>query len=95
MKKPKICMIGAGSGFVVSIARELANSRVLQDSTFALMDIDPQRLEKAEQEAEKILRGKNSTVKLETTRDYSAALDGCDYVITSCEQNRNEYCRIQ
>ena len=46
---PKITLIGAGS---VVFTRDLSNdillTPALQDSTIALMDIDPQRLELAE-----------------------------------------------
>ena len=34
MKKLKISMLGAGSGFVLSIARELNNLEIFQDSEF-------------------------------------------------------------
>jgi len=88
MCKPNITMLGAGSGFVISIAKELAPSKVLQGATFTLMDVDAGRLEKAEAEVRKIFDVKTSKVRLRSTTSLEESLDGCDYVIASCEINR-------
>ena len=91
MKKTSISMIGAGSGFVISVARELAISEALQDATFTVMDVDLERARKAEQEVRKILDEKESAVKLKATTSIEEALDGANYVIASCEIQRYEF----
>lgn len=83
-----IVMIGAGSGFVVSVARELVLSDVLGGSTFGLMDIDEKRLKRGKQEVDRIMEGAGSGVVVKATMSLDEALEGCDYVITSCEQSR-------
>ncbi|MBO4490746.1 MAG: hypothetical protein J5944_05230 [Lentisphaeria bacterium] len=44
MKRLKITMLGAGSGFVLTIARELLHDPVFADCEFTLMDIAQDRL---------------------------------------------------
>lgn len=85
----KVSMIGAGSGFVLHVAKEMvANPRVFKDSVLVMMDINPERLRAAEREVKKILH--DSSIKLKTTTEQKAALDGADYVVTSCEIKRWE-----
>ena len=91
MSDPKIAMIGAGSGFAISVARELATSEVLQGSSFVLMDTDPSRLAKAEQGVASLLDEHESSLRLEATTSREKALDGADYLITSFEVNRYEF----
>ena len=91
MSKVKISMLGAGSGFVINIANELAKSEVLQDSRFVLMDIDNKRLDRAAVEVKKIMAENNCDIEIETTTELKRALDGCDYVIASCEVDRNRF----
>src|SRR3954470_20375189 len=77
---PKIAFIGAGStvftrnlvGDVLSVP-ELAG-----DTTFALMDIDEERL----RASERVTRGLGAR-NVEATVDRREALDGADYVVTS------------
>jgi len=77
---PKIAFIGAGStvftrnlvGDVLSVP-ELAG-----DTTFALMDIDEDRL----RASERVTRGLGAR-NVEATLDRREALDGADYVVTS------------
>ena len=81
-------MLGAGSGFVINIARELPEYESLQDAHFVLMDTDRKRLDKAEAEVRKVLSEAAPGILVDTTTDLEPALDGCDYVIASCEMNR-------
>src|SRR3954464_1354343 len=77
---PKIAFVGAGStvftrnlvGDVLSVP-ELAG-----DTTFALMDIDEERL----RASERVTRGLGAR-DVEATVDRREALDGADYVVTS------------
>jgi alpha-galactosidase len=87
MPTPKITMIGAGSGFLITVAKEIALAEPLQNSRFCVMDIDPERLGLAEGKARELLAGAPG-VAVEATGDLAAALDGADYVVTSCETNR-------
>lgn len=88
MRKIKISMLGAGSGFVVSVARELAASKVIGECVFALMDVDPKRLDRARGVVEGILGKSRTRVKLEVTESLEEAIAGSDHVITSCEVQR-------
>lgn len=88
MNDLKISMLGAGSGFVVSIARELVASRAFDNCRFVVMDINPERVQAAERAVGKILKEHNSPIRLEAVTSQARALDGARYVITSCEINR-------
>jgi alpha-galactosidase len=84
----KVAMLGAGSGFVVNVAREIAEYESLRDATFTLMDTDPARLDKAAAAVRKILAEKGSGIQVAATTELAAAVDGCDHVIAGCEMNR-------
>lgn len=84
----KISMIGAGSGFVINIANELIEYSSLKNVHFTLMDIDEKRLGKAYKTVSAILSSKAPGITVSATADLSEALTGCNYVITSFEQNR-------
>jgi alpha-galactosidase len=88
MKTMKITMLGAGSGFVVSVARELIEHNIFDGCEFMLMDISEERLAIANTAVSKILAEGSFNVILSSTTDQREALDGCNYLITSCEQNR-------
>ena len=82
-------MIGAGSpGFSLAVGEELAASEVLAGSTFVLMDIDEARLEASAGRMRQVVEDAGSTLFIEHTPDRRLALDGADYVVTSCEPNR-------
>jgi alpha-galactosidase len=88
VKKLKISMLGAGSGFVLSVAKELLDNPVFADCEFALMDTAPDRLEAARKAVADVLKNAVHPVRLTVHHERATALDGCDYVITSCEKNR-------
>ena len=88
MKKLRIAMVGAGSGFVCSIVPELRDHPVFADAEFRLLDIAPDRLALAGEACRKGLDGAKNRVCAVAFTDRRAALDGCDYVITACEQRR-------
>ena len=88
MKKHTIAMLGAGSGFVISVAKELAISEVLQDTEFVLMDPAPARLARAKADVDEILKAAGSGVQTRVTGKLAPALDGADHVVTGCEINR-------
>ncbi len=85
----KISMLGAGSGFVMSVAKELIAHEIFNGCEFVLQDVNPERLQAAENVVSGVLKSyKNIKVSLKATTSRKTALDGCDYVITSCEMNR-------
>ena len=90
-KELKLTMLGAGSGFVLTIAKELLTDPVFENAEFVLMDNSAERLAVAEKTvAEVLAKGKNR-IRLSATESLDAALDGADYVISSCEKNRFAY----
>jgi alpha-galactosidase len=91
---PKVTFIGAGSAV---FARQLITDILAVDGmdagTFALVDIDPTRLELARRIAEALveLSGKRWVVRAST--DRAEVLDGSDYVINSIEVAGLEHVR--
>src|SRR5438067_19424 len=82
----KITLIGAGSAvFARQIITDILNVEGLDEGRFALVDIDPERLELAHKIAEKIiaLSGKRWSVSASTER--RALLPGSDYIVNSIE----------
>src|SRR4051794_5447045 len=77
---PKIAFIGAGSTvFTRNLVGDVLSVPELADeTTFALMDIDEQRL----RASERVTRGLGAR-NVEATLDRREALDGADYVVTS------------
>lgn len=84
---PRIAFIGAGS---VVFTRSLCNDMLLvpelQESTLALMDIDPRRLALAKAVIEALVRRHGLNTRVEATTDRRAALRGADYVVTTFQQ---------
>lgn len=89
-KRLKLVMLGAGSGFTISVATTLGHE-ALRNCVFALVDTDKKRLDAARQGVLKIVTEKKLGVKVEATTILAKALEGCDYVIASCEINRNPF----
>lgn len=89
MTPRKIAMLGAGSpGFSTAVAEDLIRSEILRDSTFTLMDIDAERLATSEGRIRALVAKAQSPLRVEATSDRRRALDGCRYVVTSCEKRR-------
>ena len=81
-------MPGAGSGFVLSVAVELVKNPLFADARFMLYDPAESRLAVAEKAVKKLFDEHKSSIKLETSTDLVRAVEGSDYVISSCEKNR-------
>ena len=88
MKKLKVSMLGAGSGFVLSIAKELSCYDIFTDCQFVMMDINQDNLDLAQKNVMELLGDNVNNVTVKTTTSMPEALDGCDYVISSCEKSR-------
>jgi alpha-galactosidase len=82
---PKISFVGAGSAvFTRKLVGDVLTRPELRDSTtFALMDIDPERLRTAEIVTRRLIDAHRARSTVEATQDRRAALDGADYVVTS------------
>jgi alpha-galactosidase len=82
---PKIAFVGAGSTVFTRnlVADVLTHAELRDDTTFALMDIDPERLRTAEIVARGLIAAVGAGAAVEATTDRRAALDGADYVVTS------------
>jgi alpha-galactosidase len=82
---PKIAFVGAGSAvFTRNLVGDILSLPELRDSTtFALMDIDAERLRTAEIVAGRLVDAHGAGARVEATQDRRAALDGADYVVTS------------
>ena len=79
---PKITFIGAGSTvFARNLIRDILTFPDLHDATFALMDIDPERLAVTELVAQRIASQAGVSINVEATTDRRTALHGADYVI--------------
>ena len=82
---PKIAFVGAGSAvFTRNLVGDVLSLPELRDTTtFALMDIDADRLGTAEIVTRRLVEAHGARASVEATQDRRAALDGADYVVTS------------
>src|SRR4051812_40450264 len=83
----KITLIGAGSVvFARILCGDILLTPALRDSTIALMDIDPGRLERAHQIVATLIDQLGVPAKVEATLDRRKAVRGADFVITTFQQ---------
>jgi len=82
---PRIAFVGAGSTvFLRNLVGDVLRFGELADSTtFALMDVDPERLRTSELVARRLIEARGAGAAVEATLDRRRALDGADYVVTS------------
>ena len=82
---PRIAFVGAGSAvFTRNLVGDVLSLPELRDTTtFALMDIDANRLATAEIAARRLVEAHGARASVEATQDRRAALAGADYVVTS------------
>jgi alpha-galactosidase len=80
----KIAFIGAGSlGFTRNLVRDVLTFPLLQDATLTLMDVDPERLEFAQNAVQRIVNLGKYPAKVEATMDRAEALEGADVVLVT------------
>src|SRR5215213_2215154 len=80
---PRIAFVGAGSTvFTRNLIGDVLAQPELAGSTFALMDIDPARLETSRGAAERLVAAHGADATVEATLDRRDALAGADYVVT-------------
>ena len=84
---PRITLIGAGSVvFTRNLCSDILLAPALQDSTIALMDIDPGRLKQAQTMVEEMVTNRGLSARVEATLDRREAVADADYVITTFQQ---------
>ena len=80
----RIAFVGAGSTiFMKNIVGDCLHFPALRDATFALMDIDPQRLDDSALVARRMIAAMGTGAKVEATTDRRRALEGADFVVTA------------
>ena len=83
---PKVTMVGAGSAvFARQIITDVLAVDGLDQGTFALIDIDAERLDLAREIAERLVDLFGKDWKVEASTDRREVLPGTDYVVNSIE----------
>ncbi|HEY44691.1 MAG TPA: alpha-galactosidase [Anaerolineae bacterium] len=82
----KVAIIGAGSTvFTTELVTDILLSPGIPPGTFALVDIDIERLELAHRMAEHLIERAGSEWRVESSKDRTALLPNCDFVINTIE----------
>ncbi len=85
-KSLRVAILGAGSTvFSRQLMTDLLCTPGLAQGTFALVDIDRERLDLARRIGEKLVERSGREWAVEATTDRVEALPGCDYVINTIE----------
>ena len=91
----KIAFVGAGSTiFMKNIVGDALLTEALADSHFALMDIDPARLEESALVTRAMVRSVGTGATVTTHTDRRAALDGADFVVVAFQIGGYDPCTI-
>lgn len=91
MAKAKIVLVGAGSAvFGLRLVRDLIDTPSLADSHLVLVDIDAERLDLVHGLGQRLVTENQSQLKLSKCEDYTRALDGADFVITTVASGGTE-----
>jgi alpha-galactosidase/6-phospho-beta-glucosidase family protein len=91
----KIVFLGASSAsFGLSMLRDLFSTQDLAGSTLVLIGRDIDRLARAERVAKLLNEKAGAGLKIESTVDWRAALDGAEFVVHSTAIDRNRLWRL-
>ena len=83
---PKITLIGAGSAvFARQIITDILHIDGLDEGTFALVDIDPQRLDLARRIAQRLIESTGKRWQVTAATERRAVLHGSDFIVNSVE----------
>lgn len=85
MSSPKVTIIGAGSFFTNAWIRDIALSNKLEEGTFALIDLNKERLELSRKMAEKLISEIGADWKVVSSKDREELLPDSDYLINTIE----------
>ncbi len=82
----KVALIGAGSAvFAQRMITDILAIDGLESGTFALVDLDTERLELAHDVAEQTITSAGKLWRVQATTERRNVLSGCDYVINMIE----------
>ena len=85
-RQVKIAIIGAGSTvFARQLMTDILTIPALHHGTFALVDIDHERLELAQQIGERLIALSQKPWRIEASTDRTRVLHDCDYAINTIE----------
>ncbi|NNE79772.1 MAG: alpha-glucosidase/alpha-galactosidase [Silicimonas sp.] len=91
----KITFIGAGSTiFMKNIVGDALHFPALADARFALIDIDPVRLEESGIVAKKLIEAMEAPAVVETYSDQRAALEGAEFVVVAFQIGGYKPCTV-
>jgi len=79
----RIVGIGGGSGFFVSVLKEMAMTEELAGCEFVLYDIDADAVRLMENLGRRVFEKTGADIKLRSTTNRDEALEWCDYVVSS------------
>ena len=79
----KVVIIGAGSWFCQRMIVDIMSFPELRETTFGLVDINPDHLAPATQYAKRVVELHGSGAKIQSTTNRREVLEGADYVIVS------------
>ena len=77
----KIVFIGAGSAFGGRLSVDVLSREALQDSTIALCDIDPERLQRVGSYVQKVIDSNSLPATVQTSTDRRELLANADFVV--------------
>jgi len=92
IQHPKVVVIGAGSLFFGRQAIwQMVHSPHLNTGTLALVDTDPERLDKLATLAEMVAADNNVPLRIEAANDWNDVLSGADFVVLSFARETVKY----
>ena len=92
---PKVAFIGAGSTvFMRHILGDMLMTPSLIEADIALMDIDAERLSQSQLVATRLVEQMSGGMKVSSTTDRRAALDGADFVVVSVQVGGYRPCTV-
>lgn len=95
LSSPRIAFIGAGSTvFMKNIVGDILQCPATSSATFALMDIDEERLRDSERVAGALIRSLDVRARVEVYTDQRRALDNADFVIVAFQIGGYEPCTV-
>ena len=92
---PKVAFIGAGSTvFMRHILGDMLMTPSLIEADIALMDIDAERLSQSQLVATRLVEQMGGGMRVSSTTDRRAALDGADFVVVSVQVGGYRPCTV-
>ena len=92
---PKVAFIGAGSTvFMRHILGDMLRTPSLIEADIALMDIDAERLSQSQLVATRLVEQMGGGMRVSSTTDRRAALDGADFVVVSVQVGGYRPCTV-